>query len=149
MTETSTPTPNRKGAAATAGKTRQAPKHVPDPTFEVMEERPKDIVTARGLNAPPSREQLPLTKAVLATIGTTKSVRIKYAKDAHDRLMSRFKGIESRQKQELKILYSFETGDDSVPTHVRYWVEQVPKPAPVPPPTPPPSSEARVGVDVE
>jgi hypothetical protein len=110
--------------AATSTKPRQPQRHVPDPTFEVCTDRPKDIVTARGVNVPPLREHRPLTAAVLKTAENGGSVQIKYAKEDHDRLMGRFKGLESRLKT-LRFKYSLVLDEDKKATHVRYWAEKV------------------------
>jgi hypothetical protein len=130
--------------AATSTKPRQPQRHVPDPTFEVCTDRPKDIVTARGVNVPPLREHRPLTAAVLKTAEKGGSVQIKYAKEDHDRLMGRFKGLESRLKT-LRFKYSLVLDADKKATHVRYWCEKLA----APPVEAPPEEAPVVGRDVE
>jgi hypothetical protein len=137
----------RSQGNATAPRSAKPFKHLPDPPFEVCTDRPKDIITARGVNAPPVREHKPLTAAVLRTAETGGSVRIKFVRVDHDRLVGRFKGIENRQKT-LLFKHSLELDANDTPTHVRYWCERKPA-AQVPPPPAAPVETAVVGRDVE
>lgn len=132
-----------------------------DPVFQTINTRPapEQIVTRIAGSANTGRRSnRPLTDAVLATATSGGSVVVPYTKKSHDRLLTRFKGIESRTaKTDKPLVFGFSymhiNADTHQPGKVQWWCRQVKvepgAESPGASAPPPASRESVVGRDVE